>query len=604
MSLKRELESITLLKLSVDDRASHLDGALKECMTQIRNVKKESEQRLQDVILMKTKQWEKIKRDLEEKIEKLDQGLLRASNEKAAFLRSLQESSNRLMNVKEEKSQAEAEIELLRKNIQSYEKEITSLKYEMHVVSNELDIRNEEKNISVRSSEALNRQHIEDVKKIAKLEAECQKLRGLVRKKLPGPAALAQMKLEVESSGGINSENYLRKPLMKNDNLQESQFLTKQLMALEEEKKTLKEALATSNSELQASRKLYVKAVSKLKILEAQIQFFNQQRSSQKSSLKNPPSITSITGDRSEDPVSPVESYASSNPDLFDIRRDDITSKSANLELMDDFLEMEKMACLTGNVNKQSDDALKAGDLLRKQSASSGYPSILESNPNDASYDQKSCILDIGEVVNVDIGSGFTEHQDVAAAVSSIHHYVLTLGREAIRLLGNCRGGNELDVNLEEFSSSLNQFMTNKLSLEKFVLKLSHALAKTIEFHLNYLRKVNSESSLEEFASTELEKDGKAVEHAEYNKLLEEMKVQLASSQKSYSVAEIKLKCMTESYKSLELHVEELEGENKFMKERLGELKNELVEQKQSLHNTLSSYKEIEEKMQRLALVP
>ncbi|CAH8263369.1 unnamed protein product [Arabidopsis lyrata] len=38
-------------------------------------------------------------------------------------------------------------------------------------------------------------QHLEGVKKIAKLEAECQSLRGLLRKKLPGPAAMAQMKL-------------------------------------------------------------------------------------------------------------------------------------------------------------------------------------------------------------------------------------------------------------------------------------------------------------------------------------------------------------------------------------------------------------------------
>ncbi|CAL9233819.1 unnamed protein product [Arabidopsis halleri] len=40
-----------------------------------------------------------------------------------------------------------------------------------------------------------NQQHLEGVKKIAKLEAECQSLRGLLRKKLPGPAAMTQIKL-------------------------------------------------------------------------------------------------------------------------------------------------------------------------------------------------------------------------------------------------------------------------------------------------------------------------------------------------------------------------------------------------------------------------
>lgn len=759
VSLKRQLESVTLSKLAVNDRASQLDGALKECMRQIRNVKEESEQKLQDVILIKTKQWEKIKFDLEAQIDKLDKGLLQAAAENVALLRSLQESSNKLVKIDEEKCQAEAEIELLKRNIQSYEKEITSLKYELHVVSKELDIRNEEKNINMRSAEASNRQHVEDVKKIAKLEAECQKLRGLVRKKLPGPAALAQMKLEVESSGQVRSESYLRRTSIKNDNMQDSEFLAKQLMALEEETKMLKEALATSNSELQASRKLYVKAASRVKILEAQLQVYNQERSSQKPNLvinsgssssriaNSPPSITSITEDGSDYPESPVESCAASIPDFSDVRRHKSTDKSREnknetiLDLMDDFVEMEKMACLSENANKQSDDALQAGDLLPKQWAgsglssnpscsvlkfstlehksnsdylpilkkiqstismiinsdtkesniwklfyylqsamcelrdyfprTSGYPSSTESNPNEASYNQKSCIQDIGEFVNTDVpvteviskvdaGFGITAHQDVAAAVSSIHHYVLMLGREAVRLQVNGYNGHDLDVNLKEFSESLNQFMTNKSSLVEFVLKLSRPLAKSIEVQLNYLsceskrvdiscsngidvivpkgltietcsdrdgcisqlssnsgapdegqvksgsecKFISSKCSLEEFEQMESDKDDKAVEHAEYKKLLTELKVQLASSQQSYSVAEIKLKCMTESYKSLETHVEELEAENKFLKEKIEELKNELFDQKQCHHDTLARYKEIEEKMQRLAPIP
>ncbi|KAK1576405.1 hypothetical protein Q3G72_013516 [Acer saccharum] len=66
--LKRQLESVTFLKLTAEDRASHLDGALKECTRQIRNVKEESEQNLHDAILTKTKQWDKIKVDLEKQL--------------------------------------------------------------------------------------------------------------------------------------------------------------------------------------------------------------------------------------------------------------------------------------------------------------------------------------------------------------------------------------------------------------------------------------------------------------------------------------------------------------------------------------------------------
>lgn len=72
-TLKNHLESVTLLKLTAEDRASHLDGALKECMRQIRNLKEEHEQKLHDVIQNKTKQFEKMKHEFEKKIANLDQ---------------------------------------------------------------------------------------------------------------------------------------------------------------------------------------------------------------------------------------------------------------------------------------------------------------------------------------------------------------------------------------------------------------------------------------------------------------------------------------------------------------------------------------------------
>ena len=126
---------MSLSKLTVDEKAAHLDEALKECMKQIRTVKEESEQKLQEVILMKSHQWEKIKLELEAQIDNLDEGLRELASENAALLRSVQESSNKIVKLKEEKSEAEAEVEHLEKSVQSKEKEITSLKYELHMIS-------------------------------------------------------------------------------------------------------------------------------------------------------------------------------------------------------------------------------------------------------------------------------------------------------------------------------------------------------------------------------------------------------------------------------------------------------------------------------------
>ncbi|OIT36772.1 PREDICTED: filament-like plant protein 4 [Nicotiana attenuata] len=368
-TLKNHLESVTLLKLTAEDRASHLDGALKECMRQIRNLKEEHEQKLHDVILSKTKQFDKMKLEFEAKIANLDQELLRSAAENSALTRSLQERSSMVIKLSEEKAQAEAEIEMFKSNIESCEKEIHSLKYELHIASKELEIRNEEKNMSVRSAEVANKQHLEGVKKIAKLEAECQRLRGLVRKKLPGPAALAQMKLEVESLGRDYGDSRVKKsqgrpsspqfsslPDFSFDTVQkyhkENDLLTERLLAMEEETKMLKEALAHRNSELQASRSICAKTESKLQSLEAQLQANVEQKSPTKSTVRLP------TEDGNDDNASCAGSWTTSSmAELSHIKKEknfDSPHKSesaSHLDLMDDFLEMEKLAYQSSDTN-------------------------------------------------------------------------------------------------------------------------------------------------------------------------------------------------------------------------------------------------------------
>lgn len=390
LALKDQLESVTLLKLTAEDRASHLDGALKECMRQIRNLKEEHEQKLHEVVLNKTKQCDMIKSQLETQIGNLEQELFRSASDNAAISRSLQDRSNMLIKISEEKSQAEADIEQLKSNIDSCEREINSLKYELHIVAKELEIRNEEKNMSVRSAEVANKQHLEGAKKIAKLEAECQRLRGLVRKKLPGPAAMAQMKLEVENLGRDYGETRVRRSPVKppisphmsqlsefsldsaEKHHKDNELLTERLLEMEEETKMLKEALAKRNSELQASRSVCAKTMSKLQSLEAQLQTNktnNQNKSITKSTTQiptegslsqnasNPPSLTSMSEDGNDDELSCAGSWTTGLMSELSVKKEkNIDSpakagKANQLELMDDFLEMEKLACSTNELN-------------------------------------------------------------------------------------------------------------------------------------------------------------------------------------------------------------------------------------------------------------
>ncbi|GMH16502.1 hypothetical protein Nepgr_018343 [Nepenthes gracilis] len=392
LALKNHLESMTLSKLTAEDKAAHLDAALKECMWQIQNLEEENERKMQEIVLTKNKQCDKIKLELEAKIANLGQELVRAEADNTSLSRSLQDHHNMLIKINEEKSRAQAEIELLKSNIESCERKINSLKYELHIVVKELEIRNEEKNMSVKSAAMANKQNTEGVRKIAKLEAECQRLRGLVRKKLPGPAALAQMKLEVESLGWDYGETQVRRSpvnppnpfLSQNPHMlsvsesslgavqkfqKENELLTQHLLAMEEETKMLKEAFGKCNSELQASRSIYAKAASKIQSLEGQLQILNQQKGSVKAGIHistahslsqnaiNPPSTISLLEDGNDDTGSCADSWGSALlselshikiPNMVRPKNADIVK---HLELMDDFLEMEKLAGLSNGSN-------------------------------------------------------------------------------------------------------------------------------------------------------------------------------------------------------------------------------------------------------------
>ncbi|KAJ6832190.1 filament-like plant protein 4 [Iris pallida] len=422
LALKNQLESVMLLKLTAEDRASHLDDALKECMKQIRNVKEEGEQKLHDVVVAKSKQWENAKAQLEAKIMDFEQELLRSSTENAALSRSLQERCNLLMKISDEKSQVDAEIEMMKNDIQTCEREISSLKYELHVVSKELEIRNEEKNMSMRSADVANKQHLEDVKKIAKLEAECQRLRGLVRKKLPGPAALAQMKLEVESLGRDYGEIRRRRSPARSssphhisaptefslENVQqchkENEFLTARLLTMEEEMKMLKEALSMRNGELQASRNKCAKTASELHSVEAHVLVMNQKKGPRKTitdihfeNESNPASLTSIAEDGIDEEVSCYESLSTAlMSESLHIKKEKNGHKankadSANhLELMDDFLEMEKLACLSTEANESTIISDGTVDNLKTENVNSTSPPNVQ---NDVGCNEHGPVL-------------------------------------------------------------------------------------------------------------------------------------------------------------------------------------------------------------------
>ncbi|CAA7391316.1 unnamed protein product [Spirodela intermedia] len=750
LALKNQLESVTLLKLTAEERASHLDGALKECMKQIRTVKEEGEQKLRDVVLAKTVQWEKIKFELESKIAEFEQGLLNASAESAALSRSLQERSHMLMKLSEEKAQADEEIEVLKASIQSLDKEISSLKYEAQVVSKELEIRNEEKNMSQRSAEVASRQHLEDVKKITKLEAECQRLRGLVRKKLPGAAALAQMKHEVDGLGHDYGETRLRRSPGKSasprrgpssdygtprfgphdfalENIQqchkENELLTARLLAMEEETKLLKEALSKRNSELQASRSICARTATKLRQLEAQA--LSLDPPVEGSLIRNgsdPPSLTSISEDGIDEDGSHSDYWAAVLAPDLSRKKDKDAYKSSQvqdadpLDLMNDFLEMEKLAWLSTESNGGQVYTDLHNDVEQHQVFNGKQSSTeLQSERNQvflsriktrialAFKDQSDKLdvakllddiktilhsmeeeLSLGSTADETIGNGISvacngnslpdskvsEDQDLRTAISHIQDFVASLWSKT---KGTTRTASP-DCYMEteragEFSDCVSKVLSNEIGFDSFIIALSLSLCETKKslFHMlgdgknegdcssaDCIDKVTllennvepgnhcdrlptpdsypdmnchngdaspafelehtvAKISTEEFEQLKLERDVLKVELSGCSQSLEqakiqlhemeqqaaELKSQLAASHKSNSLAETQLKCMAESYKSLEARAQKLETEISRLREKIEMLDDELQQERVSHQDDLAKWRDLQEQLER-----
>ncbi|KAK2656377.1 hypothetical protein Ddye_009429 [Dipteronia dyeriana] len=161
-TLKQQLEAAGQKNSALEDRVGHLDGALKECVRQLRQAREEQEQKIQEAVTKKTRKWESTKSELENQLVDLQKQLQTA------------------------KTEAAASVGLdLNSKLKAAEKDNSALKLELLSRIEELEIRIIERDLSTQAAETASKQHLESVKKLAKLEAECRRLKAVARKASP-----------------------------------------------------------------------------------------------------------------------------------------------------------------------------------------------------------------------------------------------------------------------------------------------------------------------------------------------------------------------------------------------------------------------------------
>ncbi|KAK2384918.1 filament plant protein [Trifolium repens] len=159
LSLKQQLDAARQKNSGLEDRVSHLDGALKECMRQLRQAREVQEQKIHEAIANNSHNSESKRFELERKVAELEAQLQSSKADAVASIRSD-----------------------LHRRLETAEKENLSLQLELQSRLEELEFRIAERDLSSQAAETASKQNLESIKKIAKLEAECRRLKAMTRK--------------------------------------------------------------------------------------------------------------------------------------------------------------------------------------------------------------------------------------------------------------------------------------------------------------------------------------------------------------------------------------------------------------------------------------
>ena len=158
-AIKKLLEAASQRNVYLEGQVNHLDKALKECVRQLRLSREEQEEKIGDALA-------KMSLELEFENSKLQ-------NHIAELKKQLEAT----------KSEASLSVQPdLYEKLQTMERENLDLKAKLLVQSKDLKIVSLEKDLSNQAAETASKQHLESVKKIARVEAECRRLYHLTQK--------------------------------------------------------------------------------------------------------------------------------------------------------------------------------------------------------------------------------------------------------------------------------------------------------------------------------------------------------------------------------------------------------------------------------------
>ncbi|CAN1133432.1 Filament-like plant protein 7 [Linum perenne] len=337
--LKKELtEEDLILRQGAPPRKAQPDAAMKHFMWQLSTIPEEQELKMEHEATGYTHPSPEY--DLEKKLMDTSKRLANLVIENTNLSRSLMLKEKMVDELHKQASQTSAEFDALMSRLDTTEKENAFLKYEFHMLEKEIEVRNEELTYSRQSADASRMQHLECVKTVAKLEAECQMLRSSTRKRLPGPASNVRNRNPGRELSIVPETNV--------------NFLL-------EENRTLKETLRKKNAELHSSRSMFSRSASRLSQAEAQLAELSRGTRAMElmkyspvpkelypiasSDICSDDGVSSSSGSWASALLSELEHFRYGK--VTNSRQDCNAIGNLDMSLMDDFVEMEKFAIVS-----------------------------------------------------------------------------------------------------------------------------------------------------------------------------------------------------------------------------------------------------------------
>lgn len=423
---------------------------------------------MHDAVMKTSQEFEKSHKKLEEKLSETSKRVASLSSENSYLTKALMVKEKLLEDLNGAKVQTEAELETLMARLDCVEKENAFLRYEFRSLEKELQIKNEELECSRRSLDGSNKNYLENVKKIKKLEGECQRLRSLTRK-----AQGRNHQIGARRNSICNDEYCSEKASKK------VSFLIDQVQDLQRENEIFKEFLAKKDEE--------ISNLQKLKNLESKESASNGVFSDETNSR----ALALVSG-HDQDEFKATKMMPESQ-----------IIGASEMRLMDDFVEMEKLAIVAVDSPeiKKTDDWLQTvtNMVLEQHEASSRSIDELLEDVRTAS----SCRIRHPHLLPI---SGYITWKSPPSSPSPspvVQESSTEMNRSITKLIGliNTFGSftsdehdtkddyrvhvfrwrkRDLTAVLQEFIDSCNELLDGKASFDKFTRDSTHFLEMII----------------------------------------------------------------------------------------------------------------------------